>query len=351
MSFGRLSRSARPRTRRGAVVALGVPVILSLTLAACGGDDDPTATDGDPADPTNTAGAVSLDASWPLTGETLSGDAPGHPVYVVKIDNTSSSAPQVGLGSADMIVEELVEGGLTRLAVFFYSDIPDDVGPVRSMRASDIGITKPVAANLVASGAARITIARLDTAQVPSFTEGASGFYRSSERSAPYNLFMNLQDLAAKPGKTWDPPTEPYMEFGSGDDFAGTIKVKTIEASFSGAHTTDWAYTAKGWTRPDTYAQSGDDFTADNVLLLRVKTKDAGYVDGAGNPVPETIFTGKGQGVLVHDNMALKVTWSKASETSTLVLTNKQGDEVPVPVGHTWIELVPTSSGSVTLGK
>ena len=48
---------------------------------------------------------------------------------VTKIDNTSSSAPQLGLGSADLVVEELVEGGMTRLAVFFYSDIPGDGRP------------------------------------------------------------------------------------------------------------------------------------------------------------------------------------------------------------------------------
>ncbi len=60
------------------------------------------------------------------------------------MDNTDASAPQLGLGSADMVVEELVEGGLTRLAAFFYSELPGDVGPVRSMRASDIGIVSPV---------------------------------------------------------------------------------------------------------------------------------------------------------------------------------------------------------------
>ena len=66
---------------------------------------------------------------------------------VAKIDNTYASAPQIGLGEADMVVEELVEGGLTRLAAFYYSEIPGDVGPVRSMRASDIGIVSPVKAD------------------------------------------------------------------------------------------------------------------------------------------------------------------------------------------------------------
>ena len=94
---------------------------------------------------------------------------------VAKIDNTDSSAPQIGLGSADMVVEELVEGGLTRLAVFYYSQIPGEVGPVRSMRASDIGIVSPVDASVVTSGAAGQTIARIKGAGIPFFQEGAKG--------------------------------------------------------------------------------------------------------------------------------------------------------------------------------
>jgi hypothetical protein len=352
MFFGRLSLSPRSGARRRAGAVLGVPLILSLSLAACGGGDDPpTSEAGDPADMANTAGAVSLTAASPLTGEALEGELPDHPVYAVKIDNTSASAPQVGLGSADMIIEELVEGGLTRLAVFYYSDIPADVGPVRSMRASDIGITKPVAANLVASGAARITVGRLESAHVPTFVDGTAGFYRNNERSAPYNLFTDLRDLADKPGKAWESPAEPYLDFGPADEFDGAITVKTIEASFSGAHTTNWAYSSQGWTRPDSYAAKGDDFVADNVLLLRVQTKDAGYHDVNGSPVPETVLKGKGEGVLVHGDHAVKVTWSKQGETGTLKLTDKSGKEVLVPTGHTWIELVPTDIGSVTLGK
>ncbi len=98
-----------------------------------------------------------LKATWPLTGLPVTGDdeaAQKHPVMVLKMDNTYASAPQEGLGSADMVVEELVEGGMTRLAAFYYSQIPGDVGPVRSMRASDIGIVSPVNATVVTSGAA-----------------------------------------------------------------------------------------------------------------------------------------------------------------------------------------------------
>lgn len=352
MSFGRLSSTSSRRNRARTVAALSVPVALSLLLAACGGDKDEAADPTDePTDTTKTQGLLTLNGEWPLTGETLEGDLPEHPVYVVKIDNTSSSAPQIGLDKADMVVEELVEGGLTRLAVFYYSEIPDDVGPVRSMRASDIGIVKPVSANLVASGAAPVTVNRLAGADVPTFTEGTTGFYRNSGRSAPYNLFMNLADLADKPGADWTAPTAAYLPFGDEGDFKGSIPVSSIAAQFSGGHTTTWELEGGAWTRPDSYAEAGKDFTADNILLLRVKVGDAGYLDPAGNPVPETDFFGTGEGVLVHGDKAMKVTWTKKDKGSDVSLTNKAGDEVTVPAGHTWIELVPTDTGNVTLSK
>ena len=59
-----------------------------------------------------------------------------------------------------------------------------------------------------------------------------------------------------------------------------------MAVTFSGSHTTDWSYNGKGWIRPGSFAQSGDDFVADNVLLLRVRIGDAGYLDPAGNPGP-----------------------------------------------------------------
>ena len=125
----------RPSSLRVAAVAL---IASSLLLVGCSSDAEPVSSESSEpvVEPTPTPPEPTY---WPLTGLEREGDAPKHPVIVTKVDNTSSSAPQVGLGAADMIVEELVEGGYTRLASFFYSKLPKAVGPVRSMRASDIG--------------------------------------------------------------------------------------------------------------------------------------------------------------------------------------------------------------------
>ncbi len=328
-------------------LSAAVLVTASLFLAGCGGDEEePAEEEGNSAQ--EIAEGSTLDSTWPLTGLPVTGDesaAQGHPVLVTKIDNTSSSAPQLGLGSADMVVEELVEGGMTRLAVFFYSDIPGEVGPVRSMRASDIGIVSPVDASVVTSGAAGQTIARIKGAGIPFFQEGAKGIYRDSSRSAPYNLFANLDDVSSVIKQDEVRPDD-YLAWGEPGDLPKGQKASTIAASF-GSQTTNWKFAGGKYTNLNTYAADGDEFQADTVLVLRVQVGDAGYKDPAGNYVPETKFEGKGQAMVFHDGRLVRGTWTKKGLDDQLTLATKAG-KLSIPAGNTWIELVPAANGDVT---
>lgn len=320
-------------------------VAASLLLAGCGGDEE------EPSEPTSSESSPAAQEPeppplWPLTGLPMEGEEPRHPVLVAKVDNTSSSAPQVGLGRADMVVEELVEGGMTRLAAFFYSELPPVVGPVRSMRASDIGIV-PEGAHVVTSGAANITLARVRKAGIPYVTEGARGVYRDNGRSAPYNLFADLAEIG-KGIKRADAPS-PYLSFGTAEDLPRGRKATTLSAAFGG-HTTSWRFGKGGYVNTNSYAAPGDTFPATSVLVLRVQVGDAGYRDPAGYPVPETKFEGKGEALLFHDGEVIRGTWAKDGLTGPLKLRTKAG-ELSVPAGHVWIELVPAQSGDVTWAK
>jgi len=323
-------------------------VAASLLLAGCGGgDDEETPSDSAPAG--STASETSEPPEpvyWPLTGLERTGKSPQHPVMVTKVDNTSSSAPQVGLGSADLVVEELVEGGYTRLAAFYYSKVPTDVGPVRSMRASDIGIV-PQGATVVTSGAAPITLQRIKGAGIPWITEGAAGVYRENTRSAPYNLFAHLADISKRVKADEEPP--PYLPWGTEADLPKGGKARTVTADF-GAHSTSWQFQGDGYVNTDSYAAQGDQFPADSVLVLRVKVGDAGYTDPAGYPVPETKFEGEGDALLFHDGRVVRGTWTKDGLTGAIELATKDG-ELTVPAGHVWMELVPAVNGDVTFAK
>lgn len=336
------------RRLRLSTAVLPALVATSLLLAGCGGDPEEESSDDSPA-AQEIAGGSTLDSTWPLTGLEVTGDesaAQTHPVLVTKMDNTGSSAPQIGLGSADMVVEELVEGGLTRLAAFYYSELPEEVGPVRSMRASDIGIVSPVDASIVTSGAAGKTIARLKGAGVTFYAEGAKGIYRDSGRSAPYNVFANLGDVATVAEQDEERPDD-YFQWGDGKDLPKGQKATAISATFGGARTSEWAFRDGHYVNTNSYSAEGDGFLADTVLVLRVQVGDAGYLDPAGNPVPETKLEGKGAAMLFHDGSLVRGTWSKDGLDGSIELRTKAGT-LEVPAGHTFVELIPAANGNVT---
>ena len=79
------------RRRRGrAAVALGLSAVLAL--AGCSKGSEDADGNGTP-DAQETAHGLTVAGQWPLTGEPAKGEAPGHPVMIVKIDNTESSSP------------------------------------------------------------------------------------------------------------------------------------------------------------------------------------------------------------------------------------------------------------------
>jgi len=130
---------------RRVVLTLFALTAAGLVLTACGERPSPGPWADIPI-PQKVEGSHTVTRYWPLTGLKLRSNKTAklrHRVLVAKMDNTVSSRPQVGLRKADMVVEELVEGGLTRLAVFYYSHLPGIVGPIRSMRASDIDVVSP----------------------------------------------------------------------------------------------------------------------------------------------------------------------------------------------------------------
>ena len=87
------------------------------------------------------------------------------------------------------------------------------------------------------------------------------------------------------------------------------------------------------------------------MLVLRVREGNAGYLDPAGNPVPQTLLTGKGNALLFHNGRMVAANWQKGKADSPIQLTTKKGAVLKVPAGHTWIELVPIDGGTVHFKK
>lgn len=321
-------------------------LVAGVLLAACGGDGAAPEPSAPPTSATATATPSVTPAPapvWPLTGLPAPSAADAvRPVLVVKIDNTRPSAPQLGLSSADLVVEELVEGGPTRLAALFQSAMPSVTGPVRSVRTTDAGIALPAGGVLVASGGAERVLKALGEAGVTVLTGGGNGLSRDRSRPAPYNVVLDPAEALAGLPAGAGAPAGPYLPWGAAP--AGR-PVTGADVTFSAAHTSRWTWTGGTWRLEDDRAAAGAEFAPTSVLILYVNTRDAGYQDPAGNPVPETILVDAGAATLLTAGSAVDGHWSKASLDAPLALRDAGGAPLRVPPGRVWIELVPPGGG------
>ena len=128
----------------------------------------------------------------------------------IKIDNTPEAMPQYGVQDADVVYEEIVEGGITRLAAIFNSHIPSVVGPVRSVRKTDREIVFPIGGIFACSGGAEYALKSIATAPVKFYDQANAGntMFRDLQREPPHNLFAYAELLMAKDGT---PPSAGFV--------------------------------------------------------------------------------------------------------------------------------------------
>jgi hypothetical protein len=361
---GRPTRGARP----GAVAALVALALLATTACGAGAPAAPPtvtaapdvavpkAAPPDPVKPQPKPRPKPV--VWPLNGRpTGTTKVPARPAVAVKIENSVQARPQSGLQQADIVWEQVVEGGISRYVAVYHSKLPGTVGPVRSVRPMDPAIVAPMRGILAYSGGQPPFIRAVDRAKVQSVTMdgGDPGFRRSGDRAAPHNVYGSVRSFAKQASKSRATPPPAQFAYagkvGQGSAAKNDRRGHVADVRLSPAQRTVWRWKAKTKTyarydgsRPS--ISSGSQLRARNVLVLSVAMKNTKYKDPSGAPVPETQMVGSGKGVLLTRGKALNVSWSKKKTGKKIVLTTRGGDPVSLDPGNLWVELVPRGSGS-----
>lgn len=354
----------RHRTTLTPLATVAVGTVLALAACSAGGGGDvppgPAVTQQAQVEPAKVSPPTPVaQPRWPLTGVAAT-QLVERPALAVKIENSVDARPQTGLDEADLVWEEVVEGGITRYAAVFQSKVPAEVGPVRSVRPMDPLIAGPLRGLIAFSGGQPRFVAMVKASPLQTFINdsGSPGFYRKSGVGpAPHNLYGKPSVwFAHADGKHSDAPP-PQFAFARSADQASAVTAGTpatkIAIVMSGYSHPTWTWDAKSstWLRSEfttpAVVRSGKRLAATNVVTLSVKLVDSGAVDPAGNPVPATVLSGTGRGTVSTGGHTLSVRWSKASDDEPVVLTTTDGQPVTLAPGSTWVELVPSASGSV----
>jgi hypothetical protein len=316
----------------------------------------------------------------PLTGEEVSSlDLVMRRPLAVKVENDAQARPQSGIIDADLVYEELVEGGITRFICIYLSKESSAIGPTRSARPSDIDITFFINPLLICSGGSTAVISMVQAAGMKYISEDATYFWRERTRRAPHNLYTStalLRQYLLESGDSFGSLPDSGLYFAeptgeaegeasgsTGDAAAGETtgeeaaveksvmvgKATTISVAYKAAmcaasyqydaSTDKYLHSIQG--APHNDLTTGSRVAPRNVVIQYVTVTSSGLRDVTGAPVPVSQVTGSGQCLVFAGGEVYHATWKKGSRSVPTTFTDENGNPVPLRPGQTWIHLIP----------
>lgn len=271
----------------------------------------------------------------------------------VMIDNTALGRPPQGIADADVVYEIRVEGGITRFMAIFLKKAPTVLGPIRSVRRYFLPVVAEYHAMIVHCGADPGGFNDLVVYQVPEHDciKTSTGFLRSSDRKAPYNLFINLsQALPAmkkfeyatklqgiRPSTPWSYADEAHIQSSP----ARTLKINY--GIGGGRNVAEWQYdeTSDLYVRYVNGAPLKDRKTARTITAKNIIIQIARH-----QPIPKDnkgrisiAIVGHGPGWILNGGKADKIYWSKPSFAARTYFAREDPTELQLEPGTTWVQV------------
>ena len=355
-----------PRRRLVAVLA----TVAALAVSGCGGGDEAAApttvaptTTATTVPPTTTTTATTLpfapgEVAAPLTGLGMDEVLASNQAVILKIDNHPDARPQIGIDAADIVFDYRAEG-VTRFAAVFHSNLPAEVGPIRSSRTGDFDIIAGFGNAVYGSSGGNDTV-MAGLRDVPVFAmtnQTRHEYYRGGPHAAPHNLLVDPTELYAAAEATYgaaltdlDGPT-PWFSYAlpgedpsAGDPVNGPV---TVDFTGSPTDTFEWDAATGGWLRSmdgvPHETTAGVRIAPANVVIM-VTTYKTSPADAKS---PDVDSVGSGEAVVLTNGQVIRGTWERGAATDAPTLLDGAGQPIVLTAGQTWV--VYPEAGQVTV--
>lgn len=298
------------------------------------------------------------DSVSPFTG--LEVDEPAeldHQAAAVKISNSPIARPQSGLSKADVVVEHLAEGGITRFTAIYHSEEAERIGSVRSARLIDLEIPVLFDAFLVYSGASGEVNRLIESSDFAATTLSGErkdpGFYRLAIPGKTYEhtLFTDtelLSQVAQANGWTERPRARGWTwseQPSTRSQPAGTIEIP-YNSEYSDVRYVFDKKTGKyaRWILDEPHI---DDLTGEQLATPNIAVLYANHVptliveDVLGSKSTEIQLWGQGRLQLFRDGVVQEGIWLRPRREDPLLFLDSSYKPLPLKPGKVWIEIVP----------
>jgi hypothetical protein len=271
-------------------------------------------------------------------------------ILAVKIDDTVAARPQIGLDKADIVYIEQVEGGLTRLAAIFSSEIPQLIGPVRSARITDIEVLAQYGTVVFAySGAQSKFLPVIRAANLHDYgaqRQSPTIYTRDPLRNSPTNMVLRadlLMEKVAEDEKVVSRSAPNAWSFGEkplGGSPVSEVKVSWPTATYEFR----WSVEENRWTvfnnGVPNLSATGAPHSPTTVVIQKVQIVPSIYGDKLGGVTPHSLTIGSGTGHILRDGEYFPATWSRTDAQSGTTWRAVDGSELSFARGQVWVALV-----------
>jgi len=293
----------------------------------------------------------------PLTGLPVEGiDWSQRRAILVQIGNSPPERPQSELALADVVCEDLSEGGITRFSAVYLCRDATHIGPVRSGRLVNLENVPMLNAIFVHVGASDGVLARLHASEVnqAKFDEyvGDPGITRITVRQPPFNAYTStelIRSLARERG--WLPGTQTtVLKFSDTTPSGGSpaaqidlpIRPGVTDVSYAYDGTTG-AYLRSMGGFPHADLSTGKPLSAANVLVIYAAHTQTDIIeDSLGSRSVHIDLAGGGRAQLLRDGQVYEGAWSRPDVHAFFELKDTSGSSLLLKPGVTWIQIVPT---------
>lgn len=335
------------------------------------------------------AGAASSEAAAALPvydADVLTGQAhrTNGRIVGVMVNNISNSErqnarPQRGIGSADILIESKVEGGITRLCALFHdaNDIPE-VGPLRSGRDQFLQLLMPWNALYYHDGESIFCTQFIHVYNYSGLNIGGKNYFntpvhphvahrikRNENVAYEHTEFTSAKEIKQAAADAGIGLTYPYegtffrfadYRTDAVNDLADAPSARSILITHSASYKTSFAYNS--WnrnykmsmysSRTKKFEAAVDELTGKQLTFANVVVCFANIAAYAGDShdVQEVQYVEGGQAYLFTSGGVQTGRWEKDHPTHPIRLYTDAGEEMTLNRGKTYFALVDNDEWS-----